>query len=122
MIVSKPAIIFHISQVFFNFLAMCTMAGAAGFQAKWGVGPCEWLLVREQAGTMLTPLVLLPAGLSGFAIFISVAGIFYSLFILLVPVVYEKYDKGARLARALTETPVSFILSGAGTAVSLLIA
>ena len=50
------------------------------------------------------------------------AGIFYSLFILLVPVVYEKYDKGARLARALRETRVSFILSGTGTAVSLLIA
>lgn len=62
------------------------------------------------------------AGLSGFAIFIAVAGIFYSLFILLVPVIYEKYDKGARLARALKETRVSFILSGTGTAVSLLIA
>lgn len=46
----------------------------------------------------------------------------YSLFILLVPVIYEKYDKGARLARALREVRVGFILSGAGTAVSLLIA
>lgn len=63
-----------------------------------------------------------PAGLSGFAIFIAVLGLFYSLFILLVPVVYEKYDKGARLARALKEIRVAFILSGAGTAVSLLIA
>lgn len=101
MIVSKPAIVFHVSQVFFNFLAMCTMAGAAAFQQKWHVGP---------------------SGLSGFAIFISVAGIFYSLFILLVPVIYEKYDKGARLARALKEVRVGFILSGAGTTVSLLIA
>lgn len=41
MIVSKPAIVFHVSQVFFNFLAMCTMAGAAAFQQKWHVGPCE---------------------------------------------------------------------------------
>ncbi|KAH9945477.1 uncharacterized protein BXZ73DRAFT_38409 [Epithele typhae] len=101
MIVSKPAIIFHVSQVFFNFLAMATMAGAAAFQAKWKVGP---------------------SGLSGFAIFIAVFGIFYSLFILLVPVIYEKFDKGARLARALKETRVSFILAGAGTAISLLIA
>ncbi|EJF64472.1 hypothetical protein DICSQDRAFT_52495 [Dichomitus squalens LYAD-421 SS1] len=101
MIVSKPAIVFHISQTFFNFLAMCTMAGAAGFQQKWKVGP---------------------SGLTGFAIFIAVLGVLYSLFILLVPVVYEKYDKGARLARALRETRVGFILSGAGTAVSLLIA
>ncbi|KAI0788027.1 hypothetical protein C8Q74DRAFT_1255423 [Fomes fomentarius] len=101
MIVSKPAIVFHVSQVFFNFLAMCTMAGAASFQARHHVGP---------------------SGLSGFAIFIAVLGLFYSLFILLVPVVYEKYDKGARLARALKEIRVAFILSGAGTAVSLLIA
>ncbi|RDX40693.1 hypothetical protein OH76DRAFT_309621 [Lentinus brumalis] len=101
MIVSKPAIVFHISQVFFNFLAMCTMAGAAAFQAKWKVGP---------------------SGLSGFAIFIAVLGIVYSLFILLVPVVYEKFDKGARLARAMRELRVGFILSGAGTAISLLIA
>jgi hypothetical protein len=68
------------------------------------------------------PLKLSTAGLSGFAIFISVLGILYSLFVLLVPVIYEKYDKFARLARALKETRVSFILSGAGTAVSLLIA
>jgi hypothetical protein len=41
---------------------------------------------------------------------------------LLVPVVYEKYDRGARLARALREVRVGFILTGAGTVVSLLIA
>lgn len=46
----------------------------------------------------------------------------YSLFILLTPVIYEKYDKGARLARALKEVRVSFILSGLGLVVSLLIA
>ncbi|KAI0648892.1 hypothetical protein C8Q79DRAFT_998843 [Trametes meyenii] len=101
MIVSKPAIVFYVSQVFFNFLAMCCMAAISAFQAKWGVGP---------------------SGLSGFAVFVSVAGILYSLFLLLVPVVYEKYDKGARLARALKEVRVGFILSGTGTAVSLLIA
>ena len=41
--------------------------------------------------------------------------------LVLVPVIYEKYDKGARLARALKETRVAFILAGTGTAVSLLI-
>lgn len=46
---------------------------------------------------------------------------FYSLFLLLVPVIYEKYDKGARLARALKELRVGFILAGAGVTVSLLI-
>jgi hypothetical protein len=60
--------------------------------------------------------------LSGFALFISIAGIFYSTFMLMVPVIYEKYDKGARLARALKEIRVGFILSATGVAVSLLIA
>ncbi|KAI0059161.1 hypothetical protein BV25DRAFT_1829194 [Artomyces pyxidatus] len=101
MIVSKPAIIFHTSQVFFNFLAMCCFASVAAFQAKWGVGP---------------------SGLSGFALFVSITGILLSLFLLLVPVVYEKYDKLTRLARALKEVRVSFILVGAGTTFSLLIA
>jgi hypothetical protein len=43
------------------------------------------------------------------------------LFLLLVPVVYEKYDKFNHLARTLKEVRVAFILTGAGTAVSLLI-
>lgn len=46
----------------------------------------------------------------------------YSLFLLMVPVIYEKYDKGARLARALKELRVGFILTATGVAVSLLIA
>jgi hypothetical protein len=41
---------------------------------------------------------------------------------LLVPVAYEKYDKFARLARALKEVRVGFILGGSGTVFSLLIA
>lgn len=61
------------------------------------------------------------AGLSGFALFVSVAGIFFSLFMLLTPVIYEKYDKGARLARALKELRVGFILCATGVTVSLLI-
>lgn len=40
----------------------------------------------------------------------------------MTPVIYEKYDKFARLARALKEVRVSFILAGLGTTVSLLIA
>ncbi|KAH9930139.1 uncharacterized protein B0H18DRAFT_995381 [Fomitopsis serialis] len=100
MIVSKPSIIFHASQSFFNFLAMCCFASVAAFQAKWKVGP---------------------SGLTGFALFISVIGLLFPLFLLFVPVVYEKYNKGARLARALSELRVSFILTGTGTAISLLI-
>ncbi|KAH7918072.1 hypothetical protein BV22DRAFT_1200103 [Leucogyrophana mollusca] len=101
MIISKPAIIFHISQIFFNFLAMACFASVASFQAKWKIGP---------------------SGLSGFAIFVSVSGIFLSLFMMFVPVVYEKYDKFARVARALKEVRVGFILTGAGSTLSLLIA
>lgn len=41
MIISKPAIIFHTSQAFFNFLSMACFASVASFQAKWNVGPCQ---------------------------------------------------------------------------------
>ena len=50
------------------------------------------------------------------------ASIVLSLFLLLVPVVYEKYDKLARLSRALKEVRVGFILNGSGTVLNLLIA
>ncbi|KAH0833165.1 hypothetical protein J3R83DRAFT_12192 [Lanmaoa asiatica] len=101
MIISKPAIIFHTSQAFFNFLSMACFASVASFQAKWGVGP---------------------SGLTGFALFVSVTGIFLSIFLMFVPVVYEKYDKFARLARALQEVRVGFILTATGCTFSLLIA
>lgn len=101
MIVSKPTIIFHSTQIFFNFLAMACFASVAAFQAKYNVGP---------------------SGLSGFTLFVTIFGIFLSTFMLLVPVAYEKYDKLARLARALKEIRVGFILTGTGVAFSLLIA
>ncbi|KAF8636808.1 hypothetical protein AX17_003246 [Amanita inopinata Kibby_2008] len=101
MIVSKPTIISHTSQIFFNFLAMACFASVAAFQAKWGVGP---------------------SGLTGFAIFVSIAGMFLSSFMLLIPVIYEKYDKLVRVARALKEVRVAFILTGTGVSFSLLIA
>ncbi|KAG8213158.1 hypothetical protein J3R82DRAFT_11566 [Butyriboletus roseoflavus] len=80
---------------------MACFASVASFQAKWGVGP---------------------SGLTGFALFVSVSGIFLSSFLLFVPVVYEKYDKFGRLARALQEVRVGFILTGTGCTFSLLIA
>ena len=45
-----------------------------------------------------------------------------SSFMLAVPVVYEKYNKVNRLARAMKELRVAFILTGASTGVALLIA
>ncbi|KAG2018088.1 hypothetical protein CC2G_007538 [Coprinopsis cinerea AmutBmut pab1-1] len=101
MIVSKPVIVAHSTQIFFNFLAMACFASVAAFQAKWEVGP---------------------SGLSGFAIFVSIAGMLLSAFMLFVPVAYEKYDKFVQLARLLKEVRVSFILTGTGTALNLLIA
>ena len=62
------------------------------------------------------------AGLSGFAIFVSVLGVIVPLFLLLIPVVDVRYGKFTRLSRALMEVRVGFILTGGGVAVSLLIA
>jgi len=101
MIVSKPAIICHVSQAFFGFLAMCCFASVAAFQAHWHIGP---------------------SGLSGFAVFVSIAGIFLALFLLFVPLVNEKYDKMTRVARAIKEDRATFVLVGTGTALSFLIA
>jgi len=100
LIISKPAIVFHAFQIFFVFLAMCCFAAVASFQAKWGVGP---------------------SGLSGFAIFISIFALIDSAFLLAIPVMYEKYDKAIRLARALREHRVQFILTGAGIVTIFLI-
>ncbi|KDQ57295.1 hypothetical protein JAAARDRAFT_291909 [Jaapia argillacea MUCL 33604] len=101
MIVSKPAVIFHTSQIFFNFLAMACFASVASFQAHWGTGP---------------------TGLSGFALFVSITGMLLAAFMLLVPVIYEKYDKFNRMARVLKEVRVGFILSGTGTTFAFLVA
>ncbi|KAI0297264.1 hypothetical protein B0F90DRAFT_1740615 [Multifurca ochricompacta] len=101
MIVSKPAIICHTSQAFFNFIAMCCFASVASFQAHFHIGP---------------------SGLSGFALFVSIAGMFLSLFLLLVPLANEKFNKLTRVARALKEDRATFVLVGAGTGFSFLIA
>ena len=63
----------------------------------------------------------LTAGLTGFAVFVSVIGIVMSSIMLAVPVIYEKYDKFNRLARVMRELRVAFILAGASTSVALLI-
>lgn len=101
MIISKPSIICHVSQAFFNFLAMCCFASVASFQAHWKVGP---------------------SGLTGFALFVSITGMFLSLFLLLVPLANEKFDKLTRVARAIKEDRATFVLVGTGTTFSFLIA
>lgn len=54
------------------------------------------------------------AGLSGFAIFVSVTGMLLSATMLLVPVIYDKYDKLSGLSRAIREDRVHFIMSTFG--------
>lgn len=61
------------------------------------------------------------AGLSGFAIFVAVSGLALSATMLLVPVIYDKYDRLVRLSRAMQEDRVHFILSATGVGWLLLI-
>lgn len=117
MIVSKPAIILHVGQIFFNFLALCCYASVAAFQAKWKVGPCTF-----PTFFIVLALILKTAGLSGFALFVAIFGILLSSFMLLVPVAYERYNRLIRLAHAVREVRVSFIMTGTGVTFSLLIA
>ena len=113
-------IAFRAAQIFLDFLAMACFASVASFQAKWTVGPCT-----SHSDPILFPLLIVygsPAGLSGFAVFVSVISIILSSLMLVVPVVYEKLDKLARFARALREVRVAFIFNGIGTVMNLLIA
>jgi hypothetical protein len=119
MIVSKPAIVFFASQIFFNFLAMACFASVASFQAHWSVGPCTSFSLSYASRVLFNRFT---AGLSGFALFISIAGMLLSSLMLAVPVVHEKYDKFTRLARAFKEVRVGFILTSTGVTASLLIA
>jgi len=79
---------------------MACFASLAAFQAHWKIGP---------------------SGLTGFAIFITVVDLVLALFILAVPVIYDKYNKFNRLARAMKEDRVQFILIGIGAITTLLI-
>lgn len=47
---------------------------------------------------------------------------FLAIFLLLVPLVNEKYDKLTRLARALKEDRANFVLVGTGTTLTFLLA
>ncbi|GJJ08546.1 hypothetical protein Clacol_002764 [Clathrus columnatus] len=100
MIISKPTILCFSGSTFFAFLAMCCFASVAAFQAKFGVGP---------------------SGLSGFAIFVAVASLLLAAFMLSIPVIYDKYDRFIRLARALQEPRVDFILTVTGLFFTFLI-
>jgi len=101
MMVAKLATICHIFQAFFNFLAMCCFVSVARFQAHWNVGH---------------------SGLTRFALIVSITGILLSLFLLLVPLASEKYNRFTRVARAIKEDRANFVLVGTGITFSFLIA
>jgi len=100
MPLSKPAIVFYTLQIFFSFLAMCCFASVASFQKSNGIGV---------------------SGLSGLAIFVAVTGLLLSATMLLVPVIYDKYEKLSGLSRAIREDRVHFILASFGIIWLLLI-
>jgi len=64
MISPEVSIRFHCVLILLNFFAMACFAAVADFQAKWDIGP---------------------SALSGYAVVISVAGIFLSLFMIYIP-------------------------------------
>ena len=92
--------ILYSCQIFLSFIAMCCFASVASFQAKWHIGP---------------------SGLSGFAVFVAVTNIVLSAFLLAVPIVYDRFNKAVRLARALKELRVLLILTCTGVIELLLV-
>lgn len=107
-------------QIFLSFIAMCCFASVASFQAQFHVGPCT-CISHLQAGSSADKRAT-TAGLSGLSIFIAVITLLLSSFLVAVPVIYDKYDKLHKLARALRELRVGFIVNGAGAILTLLAA
>lgn len=107
-------------QIFLSFIAMCCFASVASFQAQFHVGPCT-CISRLQAGSGADKWTT-TAGLSGLSIFIAVVTLLLSSFLVAVPVIYDKYDKFHKVARALRELRVGFIVNGAGAILTLLAA
>jgi hypothetical protein len=76
---------------------------------------------RPQAATVLLTSNF-TAALSVLSIFVSLFLMFFSAFLLAVPVVYDRYDKLRGLARSLRITRVSLICNGIGIFFSLIAA
>ncbi|KAK4684351.1 hypothetical protein P7C73_g5831, partial [Tremellales sp. Uapishka_1] len=89
-----------LENVFFTFLALCTMAAVASFQHKW---------VGVSGGT-------------GFTLFLLIVSFILTVLLLVVPIVYDRWDKLKRVAQFLNQTRSTFILHAFGTALMLLAA
>lgn len=103
----------------FQFPSHGLLCKCSSISGKMGCGP---MYVRTHTFTSYFIKLSFVAGLSGFALFVSVSSLLQSALMLTIPVIYEKYDKLVRAARALKEVRVAFILTGAGVAFTLLIA
>lgn len=90
---SRSRLILHCCSLFFTFLAICTMGGVAGFQAKW---------FSVSGGT-------------GFTIFLLVITFVLSTFLLVTPLVYDRWDKMKRPAKFLAEPRSTLILHAFGS-------
>ncbi|WWD21095.1 hypothetical protein CI109_105576 [Kwoniella shandongensis] len=96
----RAHLIIHVVAIFFTFLAICTMGAVASFQSKW---------FSTSGGT-------------GFTIFLLLLSFLLSAFLLLVPIIYDRWDRLKRPAQFLAQTRTTFILHTFGTFTVLLAA
>ncbi|WRT68953.1 uncharacterized protein IL334_005935 [Kwoniella shivajii] len=94
----KAHLIIHVTSTFFTFLAICTMGAVAGFQSKW---------FKVSGGT-------------GFVLFLLLLSFILSSFLMVVPIIYDRWDKLRRPAQFLGQTRSTFILHAFGTFIMLL--
>ncbi|KAL7421219.1 hypothetical protein Q5752_004104 [Cryptotrichosporon argae] len=104
-IVEEPSLgrvhkVLHCADAFFTFLALCLMAAVAAFQAKWfGV-----------------------SGGTGFVLFLLLAAFFTGAGLLIIPIVYDRWDKLKRPAQFLAQSRSTLILHAFGCFLMLLAA
>ncbi|RXK35622.1 hypothetical protein M231_07102 [Tremella mesenterica] len=96
----RTHLILYCASLFLTFLAICTMGGVAGFQAKW---------FKISGGV-------------GFTLFILLLTFLMTCFLLLTPLVYDRWDKMKRPAKFLAEPRSTLILHTFGTGLVLLAA
>ncbi|OWT38574.1 hypothetical protein C362_03540 [Cryptococcus neoformans Bt1] len=89
----RSHIILHSATMFFTFIAVCTMGAVAGFQAKW----------------------LSVSGGTGFVLFLLLLSFSLTVTLMVVPIVYDRWDKLKRPAQFLAQTRSTLILHAFGT-------
>lgn len=96
----RSHIILHSAAMFCTFIAVCTMGAVAGFQAKW---------FSVSGGT-------------GFVLFLLLLSFSLTVILMVVPIVYDRWDKLKRPAQFLAQTRSTLILHAFGTFLMLLAA